>query len=343
MNKSRFILSSLALMFFLPACTVTAPQADIESISSKTGSLIAQVEFGLKVEDAVLIVRYTDDGEIPTTDKLNNQWLGVMKSLRAIAVYSVDVIDTAELSRKNSPQYIGQLVTHIDKLYSDLGETPELREGLSAINLEAIFDDMRAKSTFIDAVKVSQQAISPVVQMIDALITDCSRSLDEVDLAILKAIDQRHSQVVHYQDTVVLRRDQTLVQLQLLDDARTGDKDAWQSLRKFDMEMQSALASHSSLKQAGIYKAEKVLLNKLKTLSEIQDSLQPDIDLYVAEINELRKVASSADGALTLAQLSIHTWESGHVLFSEGRKNKFALLTDALVQMAVNKGSEKLL
>ena len=156
-------------------------------------------------------------------------------------------------------------------------------------------------------------------------------------------IDAYHAEVIRYQDTMAERRGETIKQLQLLDLARTGDAMAWNELRTSDMQMQSELKGLSTLEQAGIDLAEGVLIGKLATLDTIRESLQPEIDLYNAELLELRNVSRSIDEAMVIGNLAIGSWAHGHQSFVDGKKTAFALFTAALIKYAVTKSSSAIL
>ena len=103
--------------------------------------------------------------------------------------------------------------------------------------------------------------------------------------------------------------------------------------------MKAELKKFNTPDQAGIDRAETVIIRNLATLDTIRDSLQPDFDLYSAELLELRSVARSIDQALVVGRLSIGAWAHGHQLFIDGKQTGFALFSSALLKYAVSKST----
>lgn len=198
---------------------------------------------------------------------------------------------------------------------------------------------MHAEDKFLEAARATLPAILAAVSGLNNLTNKSAKNLDTLVIDMTAHIDAYHSETIRYQDRMAERRNNILKQLQLLDLAREGDTGAWNELRDSSMQMRTELKQLNNLDQAGIDRAETVIIRNLATLDTIRDSLQPDFDLYSAELLELRSVSRSIDQALVVGRLSIGAWAHGHQLFINGKKAGFALFSAALLKYAVSKST----
>jgi hypothetical protein len=64
--RRNLLFLMIACLIFVQACSMVAPTVSVEEIASKTGKLIAEVEYGLEYDDVVLLVRHIDKERIPS-------------------------------------------------------------------------------------------------------------------------------------------------------------------------------------------------------------------------------------------------------------------------------------
>lgn len=202
---------------------------------------------------------------------------------------------------------------------------------------------MHAEDKFLEAARATLPAILAAVSGLNNLTNKSAKNLDTLVIDMTAHIDAYHSETIRYQDRMAERRNNILKQLQLLDLAREGDTSAWNELRASGMQMKTELKQLHNPDQAGIDRAERVILRNLATLDTIRESLQPDFDLYTAELLELRNVSRSVDRAMAVGKLAIGAWAHGHQLFINGNKTGFALFSAALMKYAINKSATGLI
>jgi len=331
----------IACLMFVQACSLVTPTADVEEIASKTGELIAEVEYGLEYDDVVLLVRYVDNERIPSVVEWQESWSELMTALRGVARYSIILIEIA--GNQGAEGFQAELSENLSRLYADMRAVPSMRSSLETVNLDSILTNVRAEEKFLDAARATLPVVSAIVSGLNNLANKNAKNLDAAVIDMTARIDAYHSEVIKYQDSIAERRNNILRQLQLLDLAREGDAGAWNELRASGMQMKTELKQLHNPDQAGIDRAERVLLRNLATLDTIRDSLQPDFDLYTAELLELRNVSRSVDQAMAVGKLSIGAWAHGHQLFINGKKTGFALFSAALLKYAINRSATGLI
>lgn len=341
-NRHHLIIVTFACLMFGQACSVVSPsEVSVDEIAAKTGELIAEVEYGLEYDDVALLVRYIDNERIPAVVEWQTSWNELLTALRGVARYSIALLQIA--GNQEDEGYQAELADNLSRLYADLRAVPSMTSSLETVNLDSIIANVHAEDNFLEAARATLPVISTAVNGLNNLSNINARNLDNVVIEMTARIDAYHSAVVKYQDSIVERRNSILNQLQLLDLAREGDPSAWNELRASNMEMKSELKQFNNPDQTGIGRAERLILGNLATLDTIRKSLQPDLDLYVAELLELRNVSRSIDQAMEVGKLSIGAWEHGHQLFVNGKKTGFALFSSALLKYAVNKSASGLI
>jgi hypothetical protein len=339
--KHYLLFLMAACLVFGQACSLVTPTVAVEEIASKTGELIAEVEYGLEYDDVTLLVRYIDDERIPSVVEWQNSWNELLTALRGVGRYSIVLIEIA--GNQEAEGFQVELAENLSLLYADLRAGPRMRNSLETVNLDSILNNVRAEEDFLEAARATLPAISAAVNGLNNLANKSAKNMDAAVTDMTARIDAYHSEVIKYQDSIAARRNNILKQLQLLDLAREGDFVAWNELRASGMEMKTVLKQLHNPDQAGIDRAERVILRNLATLDTIRDSLQPDFELYTAELLELRHVSRSVDQAMGVGKLSIGAWAHGHQLFINGKKTGFALFSAALLKYALNKGATGLI
>ena len=76
-----FFLSAAGLVL-IQGCAFTPQIAEVDEIATETGDLIAEIEYGMKFDDVILLVRYVDDERIPSVFEWQDSWLELITALR---------------------------------------------------------------------------------------------------------------------------------------------------------------------------------------------------------------------------------------------------------------------
>jgi hypothetical protein len=345
MNSARW-LSLIACTFpmlFVQGCSsLKTSGVDIVPIAQRTGELVAQVESGLEIPPPRLLIRYLDQEELPAVKTYTASWNELIDSLREIVRYSVVLIEIAEDPDAADSKEL--LAKNMESLYAGLLAQPSIGPELATVDIDAIVTQIRVEEKFIDSAKASQRAIDPAVFALESLVSRTGRSLDAAVEELLLAIDTYHADVVRFQVVIARRRNDAIRQLELLDIAtQTGDQDAWNDFRSSNLYLQNRLENMDSSTPAAVDIAMAELMADLANLVALRESLDPDFELYLAEILELRDITQSIEGSLAIARLSVQTWEKGHQTFVDGKESRFWYYTSLLLSYAVEKAKQSVL
>jgi len=245
MTKFRAIsiFGFFAFILVLQGCS--SARTDIDPLAEETAEFIAAIDFGLQTEQAALLVRYMNRGQLPEADAFAVQWDQLLDGLGAISDYSVNLMEIAE-----APDDAGAkdaLADNLASLYMTLRTLPDVSPGLADVDLDAILAEVRSAEKFVDSARAVHKAIDPAVDALDALSADTGDQLDVAYDKLLLAIDAYHEEPLRYRVVVDANRDNVFGLLEMLDVAyRENDKDLWNSLRESDRELQAALQGMDS-------------------------------------------------------------------------------------------------
>lgn len=327
----------------IQGCSSTgSTTVDVASIAEETGELVAKVEFGLQTPKPTLLIRYVDNEGIPTVAAYSAGWDQLLTSLREVVRYSLTLIEISE--DPESAESRESLARNVETLYMTLRAQSTLQPDLADVDIEAIAAQIRSAEEFIDAARASQRAVDPAVDALESLTAETGRLLDAASDDMLTAIDAYHADVIRFQDVIVRRRSDTIRHMELLDKAAlTGDQEVWDAFRSSDRYMQLRLQDMETPTPEAVDQALGILMTDLANLRLVRESLDPDFELYQAEILELRDIVQSIDRSLAIARVTIQTWERGHQLFVTGKKSGFAFYTSLLMNFAMESAKSSLL
>jgi hypothetical protein len=336
------IACSFSALFLQGCSSLTSSGVDIVPIAQQTGKLVARVESGLEIPQPRLLIRYLDEEELPAVKEYGASWNELIVSLREVVRYSVVLIEIAEDPDAADSKEL--LAKNMESLYAGLLAQPSIGPELATVDIDAIVTQIRVEEKFIDSAKASQRAIDPAVFALESLVSRTGRSLDAAVEELLLAIDTYHADVVRFQVVIARRRNDAIRQLELLDIAtQTGDQDAWNDFRSSNLYLQNRLENMDSSTPAAVDIAMAELMADLANLVALRESLDPDFELYLAEILELRDITQSIEGSLAIARLSVQTWEKGHQTFVDGKESRFWYYTSLLLSYAVEKAKQSVL
>ena len=337
-QAKRYSCAALAVVTVsLASCSAFRPrQTESDVIEDQTSSIVSEIEFGMEMVEPVALIRYLTGEPIPEVEAFARRWDQLRESLRALLSYSVALADIED--QPNERAAIEVLADSLEQLYASIRPHSELAPQIAGFDLDATLDVVRSQSDLLDAAQKTLPAVDRVIDALQELTHSTGRSMDEAAAALLVVIDSNHEEVLRFQDTLALRRNDTLRQLEWLDRAiRLGEAEAWSALQQSDSQMSRELKDVGPGDLDAARLVEERLLRQLETVERMRISMDHDFELYNREVVELRQVRRSVDESLAVARLALESWEGGHRRFVTGRKSSFARMTRALMIYAARR------
>ena len=326
----------VALALWVSGCSTVAP-AEIEPQEDRAEILFGQVEFELQLNDVVLLNPYLEQ-DSPRADDFDEGRRQLVTAAELLVEYSVSLIDTAR--NYSDEEAVAVVVTLIRDLHSNLSELPIIGRRLNRVDVDTLLANAAEQKQLTRALR----ATAPIMSEIADALRD---SVDEVNGLFDLAFDEVYDKIIDenrsfmtYTDNLVLRRNEILRKLLLLDDARVGNQGAWQALLD-DEELSQELGADTAITAASISRAESVLVARLAKVMETWDYLEPSWTVYKNTLRELYEVDANVRNILKISKFIIEDWEKGQREMAKGRPAGFVQVTKDLAYLALKRASRR--
>ena len=330
------VLLAAPLVGATAGCSSIAP-ASIDPIETQTEELFGQVQYELQLQDIVLLNPYLDSDR-PKVDEFQAARARLSGAAVLLVDYSIDVIDLARITQDDVA--VAALVPLLRDLHRRLGAQDFVGD-VPGIDIDSIIRDVAAQPdlthALVSAEPVHDWAAVTVRRMIDAT----GKSFDLAYQETHDKIVAENAAFITYTDKLILRRNVILEQLLLLEAAREGDSESWESLLRGDQRIRNRLDAGQAPSAAAIDEAEDILVARLGELMEIWEYLEPSWTNYQATLQELSAVESNVNDVLRVASFVIENWDRAQRQLAEGRPAGFIAVTKELAYMAIKRAASR--
>ena len=309
MNVIRSTLNILALVALLSwtigCATQRQPPTDvqIDPFSEHTIAMAAELHLGLQQADALLTRKFSEDEDSPRFNAFVSTRDEVNQALRAIVLYSIEVVDLAESAPREGVTTI--LADFVETLASDIRQLPGAQPYLVEDMLFQLSDNLVAATIEIDG-----------------------------------EIQVEHAAVLRHRSILVRRQARVLRQLELVDEARQGNESAWSELLGNDEELRTAVGARGARTTETLGKVESMLVRRLETISAISSNIEPGYELYLSRSRELQQQRAEGLEGARGARIAVVLWARVHRQFARGDTAPTGLraIYAALIGYAVSQG-----
>lgn len=333
----RFVIAGQAafLAIAVAGCSTVAP-VPIEPIENQAEELFGQVQYELELDDIILLNPYLDS-DSPRVDEFEAIRQQLVDAAELLIDYSVEVIELARLEQDE--EAVAAFVPVLQGFYRRLGEIAFIESYLAAIDIEAIAAEAATQPDLTRALGVAIPVHESAADAVRALIAETG---DRFDLAYEETYDKimrEYDAFMAYTDKLVLRRNDTLEKMLLLEAALEGDDEAWRSLVSADERLRRRLGPEPAPSLDAMDDANALLVERLRGEAEIWDYLEPSWENYQATLKELNAVASNARNVLRVAGFVIESWDKAQRQLSTGRQAGFVAVTKELAYLALRRAA----
>jgi hypothetical protein len=237
--------------------------------------------------------------------------------IRGIVGYSIQLVTISE-SRITEQEKAGALADYLDDLLRPVLAAPRPDLHLTEEEFDEILARVREQKKFLEALNAAQPIIDEIARASTDLLDNVqSRAMaagEEVD----DAIEREHNEVRRI--NTLLREAQlwTFNSLIHLGNYRTGDKSALDSLFAREPSLYEQVSDPANVTKADLQAIEKRLLFKLSEVRNLKDQIEPELELYRNQQQELDDLVDAALGAIKKARVSIVVWSRVHRRMAAG-------------------------
>jgi len=316
-------------------CASVAP-APIDPIEAQTEELFEQVQYELQLQDIVLLNPYLET-DSPRVDEFEAIRAELIEAAEILIDYSVEVIELARIGQ--DAEAVTGYVSQLRKFHASLTGIPQLRSYFASVDIDAIASEAAGQPDLTRALGVATPIHELAVDAVRALIRETGNRFDLAYDETYDKIVGEFSAFTAYTDKLVIRRNDVLEQLLLLDAAREGDAEAWRALLAGDERLRARLGAEAASNIDNTDEAEALLVARLGRLMETWGYLEPSWTNYQATLKELYAVDANARNLLRLASFVIESWDRAQRQLATGQKTGFVVVTKELAYLALRRAA----
>jgi hypothetical protein len=195
---------------------------------------------------------------------------------------------------------------------------PEPELNLTTERLDAIVDDVRAQTNLLDALNAAQPIVDEIAFAAGELFDETKDALDKAVEAARARIEADHGAVKEADRGLRDELVRSIHDVFYLRAHRQGDPSAIDSLMTNQPSLAEVVDPSDGVSPTEMRAIEERLLFRLRSIRELRDQLQPDIDLYWEQTRELDSIANQYNAALRQATVAGLAWWRAHKRLADG-------------------------
>jgi len=277
-------------------------------------AVAGDIQYGLGESRPVLIRAYLD---VPESQELDVNLRKIRAVVRACISYAVQVVTLAE-SRLSGPERAAALADYVDGLIRPVLEKPEPELNLTSKKLEELVAGVRSQKSLLDALGAAQPVVDEIAYSAGELFDVTKDIMDRAVDSARARIDEDHRPVREGDKALKTYLVASMVDVGFLRAHRLGDPAAIDSLLAHQPSLREVVDPRDGVSNDEMIAIEQRMQFLLRSLRELRDQLQPDIELYWEQQRELDRIANNYNAALRQATVAVLAWSRAHKRLAAG-------------------------
>lgn len=277
-------------------------------------AVAGDIQYGLGESRPVLIRAYLD---VPESYDLDVNLRKIRAVVRACISYAVQVVTLAE-SRLSGPERAAALADYLDGLLRPVLEKPKPELNLTLKRLDELVADVRGQTTLLDALGAAQPVVDEIAYSAGELFDETKDVMDAVVDRARTRIDEDNRPIYEGDRTLKIYLVATLQDIGWIRAHRQGDPAAIDSLLAHQPSLREVVNPGDGISNDELVAIEERLLFLLRSVRELREQLQPDIELYWERQRELDRIANNYNAALRQATVAVLAWSRAHKRLAAG-------------------------
>ena len=277
-------------------------------------AVAGEIQYSLGQRQAVYIRDYVDTPELVP---LQIQAQRAKNLVRGVINYSIQLVTVGD-SRKPGPEQAQALAGYLENALKGVIGGPEPALDLTRAEVDTILADIRAQKKFLDAISAAQPVVDEIAIVSGNIFDDTKTAMDNAVAAVRQRIKDRFHDVRLADEMLERKQIQTVFNIAYLPQIRLGVPGALDSLLVREPSLPALVDASDGLDASEIQRIEDRLLNILTRIREVRDQLEPDIEMYYQQQNELDAMENLWHAELRKGRVSILAWARGHKRMAQG-------------------------
>lgn len=310
-RRTAVILACAPLLAFLAGCSAfqSSRAIDMNPFAENTAAMFAEAA---KVGRPVKWNYLKPYSTLSEVQRLRELAQPVIKGLRGIVMYSNQLV-ALNMTSKTDKDKNKLLIAYFRQAEAKVADRTKFDSiGVTSSMMDTVYLNMGQAGTFREGI----DAASPLV---NAIVLAMQRRLDEIDAElpiVLKAIDEQvekgYADIRHNRDDFVRLQVQYHHAASMLDDGKSGNKNAFKQFLDVDPSSGEYFASRDKPTQKELDAAEADLIARLNNIEGFIHQLDDEKNLYLAEQQELEDIRINMDTRIKIARDAIMVWAQSH-------------------------------
>jgi len=292
----------------------SSKRMDFTPFATNMVAIAGDILYSLEQEEAVYIRDYLNCAEVDSLAVMEDK---VRAILRGTTAYAFEIVTLAH-SRLPISEQTDLLAVYLEGAISPVIQEPGPALNLSDAQFAAILDSLREQKDLLAAFQTTQPIITEVARVAGEIIEQTKDALDKAVNAVENKIASDSIGLLAMKRKLRNEQIDSMMNLSLLDDYRSGDPAALDSLLANEPSLGELVGSTGNLTTQEIKAIEDRMLFKLNTLGNLRAQLTPDLELYWHKQRELGRLVANYNANLRKARVAIIVWAQAHELLAAG-------------------------
>jgi len=286
--------------------------ANIGIFADHTIAMLSEEDLGFSRDQAIYIREYyeVDGKEEKAFQKYRDEAALVFRGIIDYSLKLVTIADTGKSEKEKIKAYAEYISGWDDDVLQKLGLAPDY--------YAEVISDVRAKETFLDALRTAQPLINSAGRWMNQVLDNLSDATYDLAMKIDKMIDEEYLEVRLYQENLEEEKYNILRSFGKIYRIYRGDEKAFKELLDLNTIRKKGLIPDSSPNNEELNKLTEYFMSRLDALHKIEDEIKPDWELYRASHHELDEMHAQVLNKISRARIITLIWLRAHQKMASG-------------------------
>ncbi len=308
-------------------------RVDIGDVAEDMITVTGEIQYSLGQKRPVYLRGYHDT---PQLASLEDETDRARMLVRGVIDYTIRLATIGDSHRPESEKATA-MADFLQDLLPAVIEGPDPTLDLTPAQVDTILADVRAQTTFVDALGAAQPVVDEVAIASREIFDDTDAAMDAAVTALRQRIEDRFHDVLTADEKLGRQQIRAVFGLDYLPLIREGVPGALDSLLALEPSLPAPVVTSDGLSASEIQLIEDRMLAILAQTSEVREQLGPDIERYYEHHMELDGLENLWRAEVRKARVTVLAWARAHKLLAQGVTDPAKIDIVGIARMAAGK------
>jgi hypothetical protein len=299
-------------MILLSGCSTFkgSRQLSMAPFAENTGVMFAEAA---KVSRPFQFKNLRPYTSLPEFQESRQQAMPVLRALRSVVYYSNQVvaIGNSKLSESDKNRQLARYLQEVLNASANQAALDSL--GLDKASVQTVLASIRDSKTYLDGLGAAGPIINAIVMAMQDMLDKLQQTvIPSTESALDRAIEGDFHETRTNYTNLKGTQARSMRVLNLLYEARMGDRAALDTLLSEDASVKSLIPSAQKATEKDMAAAEQYLLDRLAGINIVLHQLDYDLAAYKAKQDELGAWRYEIDERIKIARNAMAVWSQSH-------------------------------